>query len=325
MKRNSNPSLEDSNNVINKEKNHNKYPKITFNLLEKSTRKDFDKKIKQSMVSSNSKSKNFPNKVNSFLNNNNNEQPKKSLKKLSKANLSIDGVPVAKSSLNIKNNLVTKTFITNAKIAKTKSHYESNNNHNPHKRSKFEQTKNNFLKLITKTNEGNYERDHSSSKYSLLYNNNKNNAVEVYEGDDLDKLEQKLKSKIIDMGKEAEFMEFEIGPLDISINRFNIKKKKKKIMSKRTRDLERKKYEKNKKFIKTALNQKHMFSQLSSSNSNNLNSENILMERSNQYLEDSKTNLIEKKKTSSNMNFSSKVKFSSSYKKSKFKLVIQNK
>ena len=319
MKRNSNPSLEDSNNVINKEKNHNKYPKITFNLLEKSTRKDFDKKIKQSMVSSNSKSKNFPNKVNSFLNNNNNEQPKKSLKKLSKANLSIDGVPVAKSSLNIKNNLVTKTFITNAKIAKTKSHYESNNNHNPHKRSKLEQTKNNFLKLITKTNEGNYERDHSSSKYSLLYNNNKNNAVEVYEGDDLDKLEQKLKSKIIDMGKEAEFMEFEIGPLDISINRFNIKKKKKKIMSKRTRDLERKKYEKNKKFIKTALNQKHMFSQLSSSNSNNLNSENILMERSNQYLEDSKTNLIEKKKTSSNMNFSSKVKFSSSYKKSKFK------
>ena len=107
MKRNSNPSLEDSNNVINKEKNHNEYPKITFNLLEKSTRKDFDKKIKQSMVSSNSKSKNFPNKVNSFLNNNNNnEQPKKLLKKLSKANLSIDGVPVAKSSLNIKNNLV---------------------------------------------------------------------------------------------------------------------------------------------------------------------------------------------------------------------------
>ena len=153
------------------------------------------------------------------------------------------------------------------------------------------------MKLITKTNEGNYERDHSSSKYSLLYNNNKNNAVEVYEGDDLDKLEQKLKSKIIDMGKEAEFMEFEIGPLDISINRFNIKKKKKKIMSKRTRDLERKKYEKNKKFIKTALNQKHMFSQLSSSNSNNLNSENILMERSNQYLEDSKTNLIEKKRS----------------------------
>ena len=46
------------------------------------------------------------------------------------------------------------------------------------------------------------------------------------------------------MGKEAEFMEFEIGPLDISINRFNLKKKKKKIMSKRTRDLERKKYEK---------------------------------------------------------------------------------
>ena len=125
MKRNSNPSLEDNNSVNNKENNHKEYPKVTFNFIEKSTKKDLDKRIKQSMVSSNAKNKNFPNKVNSFLNTNTKEQPKKLLKQLSKANLSIDGVPVAKSSLNIKNNLVTKTFITNAKIAKTKSHYES--------------------------------------------------------------------------------------------------------------------------------------------------------------------------------------------------------
>ena len=321
MKGNSNLSLSDNENINTKDILNNKqYPKVTFNLLEdKSHIKDFDKKIKQSMLTSNSRSKKFINKVNSLSAdndnniNNNNENPNKLMRQLSKTNLTIDGVQIPKSSLNIQKNLLaTKSFISNSKITKTKSHYESknNNNNNPHKRSKLEQTKNNFLKLITKTNEKNYEKEYNNSRYSLLYGKN---FCEVFEGDDLTQVEQKLKSKIIDMGKEAEFMEFEIGPLDISIDRFNIKKKKKRIITKRTKDLERRKYEKNKKFIKTAINKKHMFSQISSSNSNNLNSENMILNRSNQYLDDSsKITLSDKKKISSNVNFSSKVKFSSS-------------
>ena len=327
MKGNSNPSLNNSDNINIKEKLNNKqYPKVTLNLIEKNSHtKDFEKKIKQSILSTNSRAKNFINKVNSISvdNNirNNEDKPKKILRQLSKTNLTIDGVQIPKSSLNIQKNLLaTKSLISDSKITKTKSHYESknNNNNNPHKRSKLEQTKNNFLKLITKTNEKNYEKEYNNSRCSLLYGNN---FYEVFEGDDLDKVEQKLKSKIIDMGKEAEFMEFEIGPLDISIDRFNIKKKRKRIISKRTKDLERRKYEKNKKFNKTAIYKKHIFSQLSSSNSNNLNSENMILNGSNQYLDDSsKITLNDKKKISSNANFTSKVKFSSSsYKKSKSK------
>ena len=318
MKRDSNPSFNDKENEITKENIHNEYPKVTFNLLDNSQRKDFDIKTKKSLLSSNAKSKNFPSKEISFLNTNKNEieQPKKMKMKLSKANLSIEGIPIAKSSLNINKNLM-KTFITNTKISKTKSHFGSNNNHNNHRRSKLEQTKNNFLKLIKNSNKGNYVREYSNSKYSLLYNNNQ--VMEIYEGDDLDKVEQKLKSKIIDMGKEAEFKELEIGPLDISINRFNLKKKKKKISSKRTKYLDRKKYETSKKLIKTVIHKKKMMSQLSSSNSNNLNSENIVVNRSNQYMDDSKINLNEKKRISSNMNINSKIKDKGSYFASNFK------
>ena len=310
MERNSKSNSNDIDNQKSKEIINFEYPKVTCNLLEDSNKIDFDKRTKISKSSSNRKSKNSP-----PLSNYN--ESKKKMTKLSKANLELDGLLIAKSSHNIKNNLVTKTFIQKAKIAKTKSNYESNNNQNSHKRSKLEKTKNNFLKLITKTNEGNYEKDYKDSKYSLLYNKN---VYEVYEGDYLDKLEQKLKSKIIDMGKEAEFMEFEIGPLDISIDKFNLKKKKKKYLSKKTKDFERKKYEKNKKFIKTAIHKKHLFSQLSSPNLNNLNSENINQNKSNQYLDDSKLFLNEKNRKSNNVHSSSKVKFSSSNnKKSKSK------
>ena len=120
MKRDWNPSFNSNDNKNNKENIHDEYQKVTFNLVEKSTKKDLDKKAKQSMMSSKGISKNFPSKANSFLNINNNESLKKLLIKLSKVNLNIDEVPVTKSSHNIKNNLVMKTLITKTKIAKTK-------------------------------------------------------------------------------------------------------------------------------------------------------------------------------------------------------------
>ena len=264
------------------------------------------------------KTKNNLAKVNSRLNSNNHE-PKEKLKKLSKSHLNLYDAPSSKSSLNLLNNLPT-TLITKAKLAKTKSQYETNNDSNFHKKTKMQQTKNNFLKLITKVNEGNSVKEYNNSKYSLLYNKN---IYDVYEGDSLEKVEQRLKSKIMNMEKEAEFMEFEIGPLDISINRINFKKKKRKIGSKRTKDFDKKKYERNKKFINTAaIQKKQMLSQITSSNSYNVNSENILMTRSNQYLDDSssKLNVNDKNNISSNVNFSGKFKLSSAGKmKSKYK------
>ena len=330
MKFNSNNTYNENSNADTKEnmRLNLEYPKVKFNFLDLPNKKDFPKlktkntmnspknknltilKTKKSVKSSYTKSKQSSKKANY-------PEPKKAVKRKSNPYIIEEDNPLSKSTLNTKNNLVTKSFITNAKIAKTKSQYETNSNQNSHKHPRLRQTKNNFLKLITKTNEGNYVREYSNSKYSLLYNNN------FYEvGDTLDIVQKNLRNKILNMGKEAEFMEFEIGPLDISINKFNIKKKKKKILNKRTKDFERKKYEKNKKLINTAIQNKHMLSQITSSNSNNLNSENILMNRSKAYLDDSssKMNLNEKMNIQSNKNFSGKLKISSNInKKSKYR------
>ena len=330
MKFNSNNTYNENSNADTKEnmRLNLEYPKVKFNLLDLPNKKDLPKlktkntmnspknknltilKTKKSVKSSYTKSKQSSKKANY-------PEPKKAVKRKSNPYIIEEDNPLSKSTLNTKNNLVTKSFITNAKIAKTKSQYETNSNQNSHKHPRLRQTKNNFLKLITKTNEGNYVREYSNSKYSLLYNNN------FYEvGDTLDIVQKNLRNKILNMGKEAEFMEFEIGPLDISINKFNIKKKKKKILNKRTKDFERKKYEKNKKLIKTVIQNKHMLSQITSSNSNNLNSENILMNRSKAYLDDSssKMNLNEKMNIQSNKNFSGKLKISSNInKKSKYR------
>ena len=332
MKFNSHNTYNENSNVDTKEnmRLNLEYPKVKFNLLDLPNKKDLPKlktkntmnspqnnnltilKTKKSVKSSYTKSKQSSKKA--YY-----PEPKKAVKRKSNPYIIEEDNPLSKSTLNTKNNLVTKTFITNAKITKTKSHYEISSNQNSHKHPGLRQTKNNFLKLITKTNEGNYVREYSNSKYSLLYNNN---FFEVYEGDTLDIVQKNLRNKILDMGKEAEFMEFEIGPLDISINKFNIKKKKKKIFSKKTKDFERKKYEKNKNIIKTAIQNKHMLSQITSSNSNNLNSENILLNRSKPYLDDSssKMNFNEKKNIQSNMDFSGKLKISSNInKKSKYR------
>ena len=339
MKFNSNNTYNENTNLDAKENIHpyHEQPKVKFNLLDLPNKKDLFLsplktkismnspknndltilKTKKSVKSSYTKSKPSPRRSNHL-------EQKKSVKKKSNPSINVEENPLSKSTLNIKNNLITKSFIAKAKIAKTKSHYESNNNQNANKHQKLKQTKNNFLKLITKTNEGNYVREDNNSKYSLLYNKN---VFDVYEGETLDIVQRNLRNKILDMGKEAEFMEFEIGPLDISINRFNFKKKKKKILNKKTKDFERKKYEKNKKFIKTAIQKKHMLSQITSSNSNNLNSENILMNRSKQYLDDStsKMNFSEKKNINSNMNFSGKLQISSNInKKSKYRSEIDS-
>ena len=330
MKGNPNRTLSQNAPSKTKENMHKKYPKVTFNLLDKPANKDSDfKNNKLSVI--NFKSQNLLRKVSSNLNNNNNnnnnhnnnhlKEPKKILKKLSQNNLEYDS-QFAKSSGNIKNNLLTKTFITKAKIAKTKSQYESNNNQNKeqsqNKKSKLEQRKINFLKLITRTNEGNYIKEYSRANNSLLEDDN---SFEFNEEDSLDKVEKKLQDKIFNIGKEVEFMEFEIEPLDMTINNYNNKRQKRRLISKKTRDSEGRKKEKKKKFMTTAIRKKkNMLSQITSTNSRNAISDNYIFNKKNENdifnnnnLDDSaKLFLNEKKNVHKHTNFLRKLKFGAS-------------
>ena len=255
MKVNFNNPLND-NYIINMNEHHNfndDHSKEKFKLLNIQEKKKLSTiKAKLSMKSSkekhlaiktllspkSSKEKSITsaNKSNLSLNNSINESNKQ-LKELNKSNYNNVDSPKDKSSLNFKNYLDTKNFQADAKIAKTQTNYHSNNNHIIRRKSKFEKTKNNFLRLITKTNNGNYIREYTNknSKYSLVYDNN---YFKVYEDDSLEKVQKQLQNKIIDMEKEAELMEFEIGPLDISINRFKVKDNKKKILNKKTKNSE---------------------------------------------------------------------------------------
>ena len=144
----------------------------------------------------------------------------------------------------------------------------------------------------------------------------------------MEKAEKTLRNKIIDMEKnDADFMEFEIGPLDISINRINVMKNKKKIFS------ERKKYENKKELIKTDDKDKNIIDEKNSINMNNLTDENILINKSNRNFDDSdnKINFVDKKNISNNKDFNSKLKLSSdnnqktNYKSEKESNIISNK
>ena len=209
MKVNFNNPLND-NYIINMNEHHNfndDHSKEKFKLLNIQEKKKLSTiKAKLSMKSSkekhlaiktllspkSSKEKSITsaNKSNLSLNNSINESNKQ-LKELNKSNYNNVDSPKDKSSLNFKNYLDTKNFQADTKIAKTQTNYHSNNNHIIRRKSKFEKTKNNFLRLITKTNNGNYIREYTNknSKYSLVYDNN---YFKVYEDDALEKVEKQL-------------------------------------------------------------------------------------------------------------------------------------
>ena len=324
MKANQNNILNENATFNMKENiiNNNALRKVRFNVLDTPNKKESAKiktpnsvrslnkkdlsklKTKLSMKSSHSKTNKKSIKKEKSLFNVSNNWSKNKLRKLSKSNFDLNNAPISNSSKTIKNNLETKSFKTDAQITKTQSRSDSNKKINNRRKSNLEQTKNNFLKLITKTNRGSYVKDYSNrnSNYSLVYNKQ---FFEVYEGDSLKNVEKKLQNKIIDMEKEADIMQFEIGPLDISINRFNLKKKKQKISNKTTKDFEKKEKEQNE-----------------SSNLNNLNSEKYLMNKSNRNFDESDNKLIlnEKNKVNSNRNLTDKFKLSSTnYKNTKYK------
>ena len=231
MKVNANDILNENTNQTSKEIiiNHkNGNHKVKFNLSEYPEKKESTVlKREKSVKSSN---KNDLSKLKTKL------SIKSSIKKDTAIKTKFSMKSTNPKSKKTSNKL--KSLFNNAgKNDKTQSS-ENQNNYNNSKKSQLEQTKNNFLKLITETNKDNYIKEYNNinmkPRYSLLYDKN---HFEVFEGDSLEKAEKTLRNKIIDMEKnDADFMEFEIGPLDMSISGINVKKNKKKIYS------ERKKY-----------------------------------------------------------------------------------
>ena len=211
MKVNANDILNENTNQTSKEIiiNHkNGNHKVKFNLLEYPEKKESTVLKREKSVKSSNK----------------NDLSKLKTKLSMKSSIKKDTAIKTKFSMKSTNPKSKKTsnklkslFNNPGKIDKTQSFKNINNNS---KKSQLEQTKNNFLKLITEANKDDYIKEYNNKnpRHSLLYDKN---HFEVYEGDYLEKAEKTLRNKIIDMEKNVDFMEFEIGPLDISINRFN--------------------------------------------------------------------------------------------------------
>ena len=210
---------DNSNEMMNQMK---KDKKVTINI-------DLQNKSALNLVSKKSLKKTILKSKRSFnikncLNLETNEKSSKTIYKLN------NNMAYPKSSLNIKNKLGNKSFLNDKTTLNNISILNiSNSNKSFHNKGKYNKSKKNFLKLINMNNQNPVYNDKQRSELSGK------NFVDVLEGDSLNLIEKKLQNKILDMGKGAEFLEFEIGPLEISMNKLNMTKKKPKLKKKYTK------------------------------------------------------------------------------------------
>ena len=140
------------------------------------------------------------------------------IEKLNRPNSKTNDIDYPKSSLNVMNYLNDgKSFINFQNTACNVSLHNIDKSFN--NKGKLNKTKNNFLQLI---NPNNKNKAFNKFKYSAI---TKNNFVENLEEESLNLIEKNIQNRLLNMGKEAEFLEFEITPLEMSINRLNLKKK----------------------------------------------------------------------------------------------------
>jgi len=216
----------------------------------------------------------------------NNFEEKNKKTKSSKSVLRVDDIDNKKRSLVLKNKLENKSFLRdknnknnyppNKSLLSINSKINKKKNKSFHLKHKLNKSKNNFLKLI---NPNNNNKVHNDSECSLICGKN---FIEVLEGDSLNLIEKKLQNKIYDMGKRAEFLEFEIGPLEVSINRLNLRKKQHKLTVNNHKKIEFDKKDINlsfKKNVTKTVIQKNNFRQLQNSNLNNSTQENLILEK----------------------------------------------
>ena len=288
-----NSSNETYNSIIRKRKiniNKDTQNKSSFNFIsEKSNQK------------SNQKSKNT-------INNENNLENKDKLDKTNKSILKKNDIPYKKKPLNLRNKYSCKTLFKEKTNSQNKSlldistKFNQNNNRSFHNKRKLNQSKNNFLKLINKDNKNDIFND---SSYSLM---GKKDFVEVINVDSLNLIEKNLQNKIYDMGKEAEFLEFEINPLEITISKLNIKNKMSKLSLKGTKriELDKNDIHRTSKKNNTVIN-KSIFNNLMNSNLNNSNSEENFLNK-NEKIGNFNKNINNINKNFINLNFKNKMK-----------------
>ena len=198
--------------------------------------------------------------------------------KLDKSNYSINKIndlPYPKSSLNIKNLLGTKSFINDkSTINGNKSLLGINSiNKSFHNKGKLNKTRNNFLKLINPNNKSKIISDSTSSA------NPGKEFVGSLGGDSLNIIQKNLQNKILDMGKKPDFLEFEVGPLDLSINKFHnlLQTKRQKLTKKKTKKDEDKKKDITSLERHQTVIHKKAINGLTNINANNSNSEDLLL------------------------------------------------
>jgi hypothetical protein len=217
-----NNTLDKKEDSLKEQKTKEKKIKIQLDMQNKSA---LDLKRKKSFKKSILKTKKSFNHRNNALNLELNSKTEKS-----NQSFKIGDLEYPKSSLNVLNKIFDKSTIYNQSLLPL-----HNINKSFHNKGKLNKTKNNFLKLI---NPNNKNKVFSESQFSVI---SKNNFVESLEGDSLNLIQKNLQNKILHMGKEPDFLEFETSPIEMPINRLQVKKIKPKLTAKRTKKEEDKK------------------------------------------------------------------------------------
>ena len=304
------------NNITDKNENttSNSNENMLENKLKLQNKSAFHSNPKNYFQMSLQKSKNLAvkNKVN-------NSEEKNKKNKSTKSVQRIDEIDIKKRSLVLKNKLGNKSFLKvkndksssppNKSLLSINSKINKMKNKSFHLKHKLKQTKKNFLKLINPNNNNN--KVLNDSQCSLICGKG---FIEVLEGDSLNLIEKKLQNKIYDMGKRAEFLEFEIGPLEVSINRLNIRKKKHKLTVNNHKKIGFDKKDMNSSFKKNVTKtviQKNNFRQLQNYNLDSSTQENLILEKN------AKDSNINNKKNASNNKFRSSLNKNSKLNKSK--------
>ena len=226
-----NADKKDENTELKEQKTKDK--KVDLNPQNKTaihiiTKKSLKKSILKSKRSFNKKNNNIYN----FEMNN-------KLDKSNRSIIKINDLPYPKSSLNVKNLLGTKSFINDKSTSYGNKTFLGINNINKsfHNKGKLSKNRNKFLKLINPNKKSKIYSDSTSSA------NPGKEFVASLGGDSLNLIQKNLQNKILDMGKKPDFLEFEIGALDLSINKFNnlLQTKRQKLTKKTTKKEEDKK------------------------------------------------------------------------------------
>jgi len=291
---------DDSNQINEKENKDKKEKKVKINLdIQNKSAYNLNKSLRKS----NLRTKRSFNKNDNFLNLENQEKFNKSNRSL----FNIDNnLEYPKSSLNIKNGLNDKSFMSGKKSPSNILFTEGNIENYPyknqsfHNKGKLNKTKMNFLNLI---NPNHNNKFYNKNKCTNIFNKD---LIEALEGDSLNLIQQNLQNKIYDMGKGTEFLEFGTNALD-KPDIFNIRNQKKKLTVKRTKkESEKNDLELGLKRHKTVIHKKSL------SNLVNSSTEDLLLEDKNINLNSNLRKSSKKLLNNIKLNISSKLNFNKS-------------